>query len=176
MKLLLRRRRSTASRFVPADRSLLLRALGRSDAAALSAMLQRQSDEYLRFFRPFDFDETSIEHRLENVRLDLYFGFFWSDQLIGFFMLRGWDEGYKVPAYGVVIDEAYRGLGLARTSVSLAKTVTRLRGASRLMLKVHPENRVAKRLYEDEGFEQQGIDPRNENLVYVISIAPGLIP
>ncbi|MBL8155080.1 MAG: GNAT family N-acetyltransferase, partial [Anaerolineae bacterium] len=88
------------------------------------------------------------------------------DALAGFFMLRGWDAGYDVPAYGVTIAQAYSGLGLARLSLDLSKTICRLRQVKRLMLKVHPENTVAKRLYEQAGFVQTGIDPRNANLIY----------
>jgi hypothetical protein len=31
-------------------------------------------------------------------------GIYWQAEL-RFFMLRGWDEGFDVPAYGVLIDE-----------------------------------------------------------------------
>lgn len=47
-----------------------------------------------------------------------------------------------------------------------AKTICRLRHADTLMLKVHPENRAAKHLYESAGFVRVSTDPRNGNLVY----------
>ena len=34
------------------------------------------------------------------------------------------------------------------------------------MFKVHPDNTIAKVLYERFGFQQAGIDPKNNNLIY----------
>jgi len=38
------------------------------------------------------------------------------------------------------------------------------------MLKVHPENIVAKSIYERFGFKQAGIDQKNSNLIYYKSL------
>ena len=93
-------------------------------------------------------------------------GFFWEGALIAFFMLRGWDEGYAIPAYGVTVDQRFRDKGLGRLTLEMSKTICRLRGVQRLMLKVHPENHAAKHLYEAVGFVQTGVDPKNQNLIY----------
>lgn len=152
--------------------ALTVRPLTAEDAPALANMLQRQPQTYMQYFIPFAFDEATIAGLLERCQEDLYMGLFWENQLAGFFMLRGWDEGYTVPAYGVTIDEAFSGLGLARLTLGLSKTICRLRSASRLMLKVHPDNTVAKRLYEDAGFIQTGVDERNNNLIYHFDLSP----
>lgn len=146
--------------------ALTIRPLLAADAPAFASFLQRQPDDYMRYFIPFAFDEESITARLEQAQDDLYMGLFWGADLAGFFMLRGWDDGYDVPAYGVTIDRQFAGNGLARLTLDLAKTISRLRGAKRLMLKVHPDNTVARRLYEQAGFVQTGVDPRNDNLIY----------
>jgi len=145
---------------------LSIRRLTASDAGSLSAMLLAQPQGYLQYFNPFSFDRTSLLGRLEAARLDDYMGFFLGGALAGFFMLRGWDEGYEVPAYGVAIDSRYRGLGLGASSIELAKVICRLRGAHKLMLKVHPENVVAKNAYEAAGFHAAGTDSRTHHLVY----------
>jgi ribosomal protein S18 acetylase RimI-like enzyme len=147
----------------------LCRALGAADAPLLAAMLSSQSQDYTRYFRPFPFDEAAIHGFLSAARQDMYFGVFWDEALVAFFMLRGWDKGYDVPAYGVVVDDEHRGMGLGRLTLEMSKTICRLRGAERLMLKVHPENVAAKHLYESAGFVQTGIDPRNDNLIYHFS-------
>jgi len=144
----------------------LMRTLTELDAAALAAFLQRQPAEYMAYFTPFSFDELEIAKMLQAAQADLYIGVFWQDELAGFLMLRGWDAGYRIPAYGVVIDQASRGLGLGRLTLDAAKTICRLRHADKLMLKVHPENRAAKHLYESAGFVRVSTDPRNGNLVY----------
>ena len=145
---------------------LTVRPLEAEDGPALAAMLRSQPADYMRYFTPFNFDEATTTALLSNRRQDVYVGMYWDRQLVGFFMLRGWDEGYDVPAYGVVIDRNFRGYGLARLSVEMSKTICRLRRTRRMMLKVHPGNRVAKRIYEEAGFVQTGIDVRNNNLVY----------
>ena len=39
------------------------------------------------------------------------------------------------------------------------------------MLKVHPENKIAKALYESLGFVKVGIDDRNDNIIYHKTLA-----
>jgi RimJ/RimL family protein N-acetyltransferase len=152
--------------------SLVVRPLHAGDAPALAAMLQSQPDAYMRYFIPFQFDVETIETMLMNARRDLYMGMFWEERLAGFFMLRGWDAGYAVPAYGVTISQEFSAAGLGKLSLETSKTVCRLRGATRLMLKVHPENIVARHIYERAGFVQTGIDPKNDNLVYHFDFTP----
>jgi len=152
--------------------ALIVRPLTHADAPTLSSMLRAQPFDYMRYFIPFAFDELSISERLRAAQQDLYIGMFWGDALAGFFMLRGWDEGYAVPAYGVTIDHRYRNYGLGRLSLEMAKTICRLRGAERLMLKVHPENTAARQLYERAGFQKTGVDPRNENWIYHFDFSP----
>lgn len=129
-------------------------------------MLTAQTPDYIQYFRPFDFDAETIRHFLAAARNDVYMGFFVDDELAGFFMLRGWDSGYAIPAYGVTIAQAFAGMGLATLSLDTSKSLCRLRGVQRLMLKVHPDNLTAKRLYEKAGFIQTGEDPHNANLIY----------
>lgn len=147
-------------------KNLVLRPLTVADAPAFSAMLSAQPSSYIQYFRPFDFDVATVTKLLEGVRDDVYMGFFVSDTLAGFFMLRGWDSGYAVPAYGVTVAQDFAGMGLATLSLDASKSICRLRGAERLMLKVHPDNATAKRLYEKADFVQTGVDTRNDNLIY----------
>ena len=67
---------------------------------------------------------------------------------------------------GVTIAQAFSNLGLAKLSLDTSKSICRMRQVHRLMLKVHPDNQRAKRLYERSGFVQSGIDERNGNLIY----------
>lgn len=147
-------------------RNLIVRPLTMADAPAFSDMLRAQPDSYIQYFRPFDFDVETLTHLLTEARDDVYTGFFVDALFAGFFMLRGWDSGYAIPAYGVTIAQAFAGMGLATLSLDASKTICRLRDVKRLMLKVHPDNQTAKRLYEKAGFVESGVDPRNANLIY----------
>jgi RimJ/RimL family protein N-acetyltransferase len=144
----------------------MVRPLADADAPALASLLQSQSPEYVRFFTPFAFDEAAVSEILAGSGRDVYMGLHWRARLVGFFMLRGWDAGYEVPAYGVLVDEAHGGYGLTTLTLGLAKAICRLRRAPRLMLKVHPDNARARRLFERAGFRQTGVEPRGGVLVY----------
>jgi RimJ/RimL family protein N-acetyltransferase len=140
--------------------------LEKEDAPQLSEMLRAQSPDYTRFFTPFSFDQDAMTDILVRKNLDVFMGIFWGDELAGFFMLRGWDEGYEAPSYGVLIAEKYRGYGLTRLSLKMAKSICKLRQSPRIMLKVHPDNMAARSLFEEAGFIQTGSDAANGCLVY----------
>ena len=90
-------------------------------------------------------------------RKDLYCAAFLGDRLVGYGMLRGWDEGYSVPSFGVAVGATYRGRGIGRDLLLYAIDYARKRGASTMMLKVHLDNPGARHLYESEGFVFQEI-------------------
>lgn len=90
-------------------------------------------------------------------RKDLYCAAFLVDRLVGYGMLRGWDEGYSIPSFGVAVGAAYRGRGIGRSLLLYAIEYARKRGASTMILKVHLDNASARHLYESEGFVFQKI-------------------
>ena len=148
---------------------LMIRPLQMEDAAALSAVLHAQPPRYARFFYAFGFDESDIVNILAARALDVYSGIFWDGELAGFFMLRGWDAGYDVPAFGVLIDVKHRGRGLMQLALDIAKLISRMRGAPRLMAKIHPDNvsaRGARRL----GLIQTGVEAETGNLIYHLDL------
>lgn len=145
---------------------LTVRTLNLEDAPDLSTLLLAQTPAYVRFFTPFNFDPHSVANLLAEQGADVYMGMYWQDRLIGFFMLRGWNSGYEIPSYGVLIDEKYSGYGLTRLSLKLAKSICKLRRVPRIMLKVNADNLIAKRLFEEAGFTQTGVDAQTRNLIY----------
>jgi ribosomal protein S18 acetylase RimI-like enzyme len=151
---------------------LLIRAFETDEARALSAWLLGQPAGYLRFFQPFSFDAQTIERLLSARQRDCWMGVWGPSGLVAFFMLRGFDEGYTIPSYGVAVDAQAQGLGIGRLTLVTSKTMSRLLGAPRIMLKVHPDNRGARTLYESEGFVETGVDTRNGNLVYHHDLQP----
>ena len=157
------READTNSSAGPAD--FTIRALGVEDAAAVSALLRAQPPEYARFFYAFGPGEEEIARVLAGRVRDVYSGMFWRGELAAVFMLRGWDAGYEVPSFGVLVDVRHRGRAFMRISLDVAKLICRLSGATRLMAKIHPDNvspRGARRL----GFTQTGVEPETGNVVY----------
>lgn len=152
-----------------APNDFAIRELRAEDAAAVSSMLRAQPPEYVRFFYAFGFDEEEIARVLVARTKDIYSGIFWRGELAAFFMLRGWDAGYEVPSFGVVVDARHRGLSFMRIALDVAKLVCRLAGAPRLMAKIHPDNvspRGARRL----GLVQTGFEAETGNVVYHIDL------
>lgn len=150
--------------------NLTVRPLRIEDAGALSHFLRSQDAKYARFFHPFGFDPETVAAVISNQRQDVLMGVYWQERMAGFFMLRGWDEGYETPAFGILIDEEYRGCGLEMLSLEAAKIICRLRGASRLMIKMHPENISAKGVARKTGFVQSGVETESGNLIYHFDI------
>jgi RimJ/RimL family protein N-acetyltransferase len=151
------------------NKSFSIRPLEATDSAAISAFVRSQSPEYLRFFYAFDSDESAIAEMLSASKMDVYSGVFWQANLAGVFMLRGWDAGYEVPSFGVLIAEKYRGGAFMRLTLDAAKLICRLSGTKRLLAKIHPENvspRGARRL----GFYQTGVEESTGNIVYHLEL------
>ncbi len=142
-----------------------IRELRVEDAASVSGLLRAQPPEYAHFFYAFGPGEEELARILSARRRDIYSGIFWRGELAAVFMLRGWDAGYEVPSFGVLVDVKHRGRAFMRISLDVAKLICRLSGATRLMAKIHPDNvspRGARRL----GFVQTGVEPETGNVVY----------
>jgi RimJ/RimL family protein N-acetyltransferase len=154
----------------PADPTdFQIRPLGVEDAAAVSGLLRAQPPEYVRFFYAFGFGAEEIAGVLGGRKKDVYSGMFWRGELAGFFMLRGWDAGYEVPSFGVLVDVKHRGRAFMRIALDAAKLICRLTGAPRLMAKIHPDNvspRGARRL----GLVQTGYEAETGNVIYHLDL------
>ena len=144
---------------------LTIRALGVEDAAAVAGLLRAQPPEYARFFYALGSGEEEVARVLAARDRDVYSGMFWRGELAAVFMLRGWDAGYEVPSFGVLVDVRRRGRAFMRIALDVAKLTCRLSGAKRLMAKIHPDNvspRGARRL----GFVQTGVEAETGNIIY----------
>ncbi len=122
------------------------------DAADLSRLLTAAAPEYVAHFHPFEFDGENVRAELERARRDRYWGMRTDGKLAGFFMLRGFDEGYERPAFGVFIAERFAGRGLARRALAASIEWCEKNGVKEMMLKVYRENATALRIYEEAGF------------------------
>jgi GNAT superfamily N-acetyltransferase len=130
------------------------------DAPALAALFAAQRSEYLAHFHPFAFDATSLSSMFANVKRDQFWALRTEDGVLaGFSMLRGWDEGYERPAFGVFVAEAFAGRGLARKALAHAIEWCALNSVSSMMLKVAPTNVKARQIYVDAGFQSVGLCP-----------------
>ena len=86
-------------------RELTLRELGPADEPALAALFaENDTPEVTRWFDPFPLDPDTARALSHHEGRDLYWGA-WSERgLVGFAMVRGWDGGHPLPAYGCLVD------------------------------------------------------------------------
>lgn len=140
------------------DDDVVIHVAGPSDCEALAAFFDAVGADATvsEFFHPHPFTREQAEWictRDLTVR-DLYFvateGA--AGQIAGYAMLRGWDEGYEIPAFGVCVRPDRQGRGLGKLLLEHALEAARAAGASTVMLKVHRDNARARSLYETAGF------------------------
>jgi [ribosomal protein S18]-alanine N-acetyltransferase len=84
---------------------------------------------------------------------DVYLALKQGDDIVAYGMLRGWDEGYRIPSLGVAVHPDWRGLGLGRRMMEELHSAARGLGAERVRLKVYRSNVNAMALYRDLGYE-----------------------
>lgn len=151
------------------NKSFVIRPLEPKDASVVSAFMKSQPPEYIRFFYAFKSDEYALTEMFSETKKDVYSGVFWQDELAGIFMLRGWDAGYEIPSFGVLIDDKYRGGAFMRLTLDTAKLICRLSETKCLMAKIHPDNispKGAVRL----GFKQIEVEESTGNVIYQMEL------
>src|SRR4051812_32296255 len=96
--------------------NISFRQLTKADADSLSRLLESAPPEYAQHFHPFSFDRNSIQDVISRAKKDVLSCVEINDEdhveLVGFYMLRGFDEGYPAPMYGVFIGYDHRDRGL----------------------------------------------------------------
>jgi RimJ/RimL family protein N-acetyltransferase len=135
-------------------------------AADLARLLKADSPEYRKFFVGFDDDAEHIAAVLAKAQQDRYWGIKAVDgTLLGMVMLRGLDQGYHTPAFGVYVAQSHAGRGIAKQALHFTIDWCRARGYDELMLTVHPDHDVAVQMYEKAGFQFTGaISPRGHRI------------
>lgn len=143
------------------------RIVGPKDEPALSELFSEIGG---RFFRPHAFTQEEARRLVQYSGRDIYAILIDHGRPVAYGMIRGWDEGYETPSVGVAVRSTARGKGFGRLMMAHLHIEARARGAVHLRLRVHPDNVIARRLYESLGYTYRGED-RGE-LVMVVDIGP----
>jgi ribosomal protein S18 acetylase RimI-like enzyme len=137
-----------ANRERPAARFVTL---GAEHEQLLTDLFERNAG-HAGFFHPFPLTAESARRITNEPRADRYFGALCASTLVGISMLRGWDEGFEVPIFGILIDRGHRGRGLGRWMTERTLDVARRLGSERVRLSVYASNATAVSLYTRLGF------------------------
>lgn len=121
--------------------------------ANLFARLRENRDE--NFFHPHPLTADEAAARANYSGRDFYCVMLLENDVIGYGMLRGWDEGYAIPSLGIALDPSTRGRGYSRVLMKFLHKVAKERGAERVRLKVDPRNHAAIELYRSLSYVLQ---------------------
>lgn len=145
---------------------LRIRSLGPGDAEDLAGLLAADPPAYGRHFQPFPARVEDIVAVLGTAERDRFWGIFTDDGLAALVMLRGFEAGFDVPAFGVYVAQRHSTKGLGSLALGFAEAWCRLNGHRELMLTVDPDNGAARLLYEQKGFVHSGEQSPRGHLVY----------
>src|SRR5690606_11221829 len=129
----------------PGVRVACLRPDDTAQVAALFATIA--TDPAAARFHPHPFGPEDAIRVCKLSGDDIYAGVYLDGNLVGYGMLRGWDEGFEIPALGIYLAPAARGSGVGRQVMAALHAMALERGAKRVMLKVYPDNDAALALY-----------------------------
>jgi ribosomal protein S18 acetylase RimI-like enzyme len=121
-----------------------------SSLARLFERLRENGDD--NFFHPHPLTANEAAARANYSGRDFYCVMLSENDLIGYGMLRGWDEGYAIPSLGIALDPAMRGRGYSRILMNFLHRIAKERGAEQVRLKVDPGNKAAIELYRSLGY------------------------
>jgi ribosomal protein S18 acetylase RimI-like enzyme len=106
-----------------------------------------------KYFHPHPLTEDEAERLCNYSGRDLYYICTIGAGIFGYGMLRGWDEGYKIPSLGIVIHPDVRGIGLGKAFMHFLHAIARYSDAETIRLKVHSDNKITKALYQKLGYK-----------------------
>jgi ribosomal protein S18 acetylase RimI-like enzyme len=147
-----------------------------ADATALGDFFETLASdpETVRFFHPHPFSRefaAELCARSETCR-DRYHVARYRGRIAAYMMLRGWDEGYAIPSFGVCCHPGLRNAGLGQVLLAHAVAESRAAGAGKLRLTVFKSNERAVHVYRKFGFVFQ---EKNDNeLVGLLDLGPDL--
>lgn len=145
------------------DLPLEISALVSRHADALAEFFETvRKDGSEAFFHPHAMSREAAFERAAYVGSDSYFVMTRGSTIVGYGMLRGWDEGYDTPSLGLVIHPDYRGKGLGGLLMNFLHVAAALRGAKEVLLHVDQGNEVAIKLYQSLGYRLAGATNRDD--------------
>lgn len=112
------------------------------------------------YFKPHKFNYITV---LKNIfSKDIFIIQMVNNKVIGYGMLRGWNEGFDIPSLGIMIDKNHRGMGLSRHLMNYLHKVAKEKKSNKIMLKVYKNNTIAVNLYRSLGYD---LKDYNEDLL-----------
>lgn len=142
-----------------------IRKLLNDDLKNLITLWNNDPEGYNKHFIPFEMNYENLKSILDKTIKDIFMAIIVENNIAGFFMLRGLDAGYEIPSYGVWISSKYSNKGLAKLTLQYSISLCRIARIKKIMLKVHPDNKIAFNMYKIFGFNETEIDERIGHII-----------
>jgi ribosomal protein S18 acetylase RimI-like enzyme len=152
---------------------VVIRQIAKGDSSILCDFFAALSTdpEVVKFFHPHPFTREFAAQLCDGAgtRRDRYYVACFQGVVIAYMMLRGWDEGYSVPSFGVCAHPALRDVGLGQALMAHAVAECRAVGASKLRLTVFKDNPRGVHVYSKFGFVFE--DKNEHELIGILDLA-----
>jgi ribosomal protein S18 acetylase RimI-like enzyme len=152
---------------------VVIRQVAKGDSSILADFFAALSSdpETVTFFHPHAFTTEFAAQLCEAAatRKDRYYVACFQGVVIAYMMLRGWDEGYSVPSFGVCAHPALRDVGLGQALMAHAVAECRAAGAPKLRLTVFKDNVRGVHVYSKFGFVFT--DKNEHELIGILDLA-----
>jgi sugar phosphate isomerase/epimerase/ribosomal protein S18 acetylase RimI-like enzyme len=150
-------------------REVFFRRLRIEDAPILGGFFERNNvPAVTSLFSPFPLTSATAESLLNEAEADLFFGLFQGGRIVAFSMLRGMDEGYQIPSFGLFVDHDFQRLGLGRKLLQFTCRYADIKGFDKIRLSVFEDNEGGKKLYGELGFVVDSEEVKSGRRSYVM--------
>ncbi len=144
---------------------LVIRRLEPTDESGLAAFFVAcaADADTRRYFHPHPLTPgfaADLCRRIPGMK-DRYFVAELARRVVGYAMLRGWDEGYAAPSFGGCVHPRLRGAGLGHILLDACVNESRDARATSLRLTVARGNEAGIHLYRKFGFDLHPKDAEN---------------
>lgn len=127
-------------------------------------LLALESNGDSAYFAPHGYDDTTLDQITADANQDLHYVLAEGHAILGYGLLRGWNEGFAIPSLGIAISPHARGQGLATMLMQFLHAAAHRNGATKVRLRVLKQNEKARSLYSTLGYQFEG-DDRNEQFL-----------
>src|SRR5215213_6501534 len=135
--------------------NLIFREIQSSDRALLETFfVQNDVPQVTETFTAFPLNAEITHFITEQPHKDKYYLLLLDGQPVGFSMLRGFDEGYSVPSFGIFIDHRFQGRGFGKKLLQVTVEEARQMGCEKVRLSVFGRNAAGLRIYKAFGFRE----------------------
>jgi len=115
-----------------------------------SEIVENQDDI---FFHPHAFDKETVEYICVNYKgKDLYYVIYLNFDIVGYGILRGWDEGYDIPSLGIILSKKIRGSHISKNFMEFLHLVAKNKGSKSIRIKFNNKNVAIKSLAKKLGY------------------------